>query len=298
MSWIFFAILPRALWAINNVIDKTLVEKHVRSPYVFSFFEALLGILIVLSLVPFQGFSLPPIAFIFATLLGGALYTYGLIPYYQALSFEEASRVIPVWQVTSVFVLVLSALTIGETISTYDLIAFFLLLVGGILVSARNIEGKIKISKAFWLILASSAIFAISTVLLKYVYQHIRYFDAFLLIRMGGFLATLPLLLSAKTRHGITVTMRSTNSSIKGLFVANELINFLAIGSIEFAYVFGPASLISALNASQPVFLLILSVILSLWFPKILKEQVDKKTLTVKVLAIILIAFGIWILAF
>jgi len=56
----------------------------------------------------------------------------------------------------------------------------------------------------------------------------------------------------------------------------------------------GPISLVSVLGSGfQGHFILLFAVILSKYFPKILKEEIDKKAIAVKVIAIFLMLGGL-----
>ena len=68
----------------------------------------------------------------------------------------------------------------------------------------------------------------------------------------------------------------------------------LSIALAGIAYV----AIISALSGTQYVFLLLLSLILSLKFPKAFKEKLSKKVIRQKVFAIALIVVGLALLAF
>jgi len=74
-------------------------------------------------------------------------FTSSTLPYFKALTVEEVSRVIPLLQLTPVFVLILSSFFLRETLKPEDYVAFGLLVLGGILFAIRLGKG-IRISLA------------------------------------------------------------------------------------------------------------------------------------------------------
>lgn len=147
MQWLFFALLSRALYAAVNVVDKMVVEKYIHSPLVYFLVTALVS-LVVLTIIPFRGIYMPSENVLVSALLAGATFVYGVLLYFYALKFDEASRVVPLWQITPLLTLLISFFTIGERLDTKDFIAFPFLIIGGFLLTARRIEGVLKISKA------------------------------------------------------------------------------------------------------------------------------------------------------
>lgn len=296
MSWVFFAVFARAIWAGNNVVDKHLISRHIQNPVSYLFIVTSIQLL-VLVIIPFHNLSVPPLNILLAAFFSGALFMYGLLPYFQSLTFEEASRSVSIWQITPIFVLIISSLTVGEQFDTNDWMAFVLLFTGGILISTRKIESKFHLSKAFFLMLGSCVIFAIQTVLSKYVYLNIVYLDGFMLSRIGAFLGVLPILFFSSQRTAIVKSIVSVGNKVKIIILINTLIAISALASYEYAISKSSVTLVNALGGIQTVFLLLYATILSLWFPSIVKEELRKSVLILKVLAISLIIAGVYLVS-
>ena len=73
------------------------------------------------------------------------------------------------------------------------------------------------------------------------------------------------------------------------------VIDFSSFIFAGLAMVYAPAiALISALASSAlPLFVFILTLVTSFYFPKLVKEEINKKTMLAKILAIALIIIGI-----
>ena len=82
---------------------------------------------------------------------------------------------------------------------------------------------------------------------------------------------------------------------IRGLLCFKMVVDFFSFVFAGYAIINAPAiALISALASSiQPVFIFILTLFTSIYFPRIIKEGLDKRSLLTKLLAIALIIIGI-----
>lgn len=66
----------------------------------------------------------------------------------------------------------------------------------------------------------------------------------------------------------------------------------------NYAISFGSVAIINALQGVQYAFLLLFAWLLTLFYPKIIKEDISKKILWKKIGAIVLISLGLYWLAF
>ena len=76
------------------------------------------------------------------------------------------------------------------------------------------------------------------------------------------------------------------------LIFLRGFLGFLAICAFTLAVFAGPVSLVVALNGTQPMMIFIYSTLLSFFAPKIIKEEVSKRALLTKAVAILLIVTG------
>ncbi len=294
MNWIIITLIAVLFWAVSNIIDKTIVSKYFKKPVIYIFFLGIFSAIPLLA-IPYTGLSIVSGWQVILALLAGALYLYGLIPYIYALFDEEVSRVIPIWQITPVFVLALSYLFIGESLTKMHLIAFALILFGSILISVKRTKGLFKLNKAFYLMILSSAIFGIQYVLTKYVYLNQSYVNGFLWIKLGTVLAVIPLFFVAKYRKEFANIILNLKKRTQIVIACSEICGLTGVVLVNYAISLNSVSLISALEGVQPLFVLILAGILSKWQPKLLKEEIGKKTLLIKLIAIILIILGVYL---
>lgn len=295
LNWVVITLIALFLWAVTNIIDKTVISRYFNKPIIYTFFSGFFFALPLLA-IPYFGIEVVSLRQAVLALICGILYTYSLIPYYYALFDEEVSRVMPVWQITPLFVLVLSYFFIGEVLTQTKLAAFALLLAGSILVSIRKTKGMFRLNKAFYLMAVSAFLFAIQYVLAKYVYMNQSYINGFLWIRMGSALAIIPLFFVFSYRAALFKTLKNASRQVIFAAAASGILALAGIILINYAISLNSVSLISAMEGIQILFVLILAAILSKWYPGILKEELGKKTLLIKIIAIVIIIAGVYLI--
>ena len=291
MQWLPFALGAYLSWACCNLLSKVLISQHVKSPTVNLITMGVWNLLPLL-LIPFQGLVIPSFHLLALALSAGILYLLILIPYFRALAIEEASRVIPLWRLTPLFILLFSTGFVHESLDSYQLIAFFMLVVGGFLVSIKQMSDFLKPSKAFRLMLFSSLVSSIYCLIAKSIYTQLPFYDGFTLIRASVAFCLIGLLLIPQNRVEFVSTMRHMQPYVRKLVILNGLLDFSALILCNFAMSIAPASLVSASAGIQAVFVLVLSILLSIKFPKILQEDISRRVLTQKGIAIALIIVG------
>lgn len=302
MTWLFTALSAYLILAIVLLVDKYLLTQRIPSPKVYAFLVGLLGGS-ALVLIPFVDFSVPEKSQIFLSLFAGAIYIFALFWFYKGLQVFEASRVVPA--ITGILPFFTFGITFilsrGEAIlGPKELIAFLFLILGSVLITY---ERKKDISlRCLGISILVAFFLALSFVLTKYVYLAQTFWSGFIWIRLGGVLmalAFLPFLQNIKEM--ISQIRKKMPRTTVFLFVPNQALGASAVILQNWAIALAPLAYIAVINALQGVqyvFLLIFAVIISLRFPKLLKEEISKEILFQKVASILLIIGGLVILAF
>lgn len=78
----------------------------------------------------------------------------------------------------------------------------------------------------------------------------------------------------------------------------NEAITTIGILTFRFAMLLAPLALVQMVNGFQPLFLLVIGLLLTKFWPKITKERIDKKHLIHKLTAIIIMIAGSFMINF
>ncbi len=294
MSWLFFAILAPILASFTNYIEKFMIETELSNASVFTIFVGFYYALFSIPIFLIHGFHLLPPLQLFLVLLSGACNTFYLLPYYKALTLEETSRVIPLFQFVPVFTFLLGFIFLGEVLSFQQFFGFLLVLFGGLFISIETFSAKIfKPRKVLWYMMLSSLIYAILAVSFKYVVVRQDFIEAFAYQVLGGTFGSLALLLFPKNRIIFTKSFKKLSKK----FHIGMTLNMIISVTFEFcnaaALSLAPVALVMVIGGIQPIIVFIMGIILSIWIPHIIKEDISKKNLIIKTVGITSIFFGI-----
>ncbi|NCO23347.1 hypothetical protein COW09_01615 [bacterium (Candidatus Moisslbacteria) CG12_big_fil_rev_8_21_14_0_65_36_11] len=296
MIWLIISLVGYFLLAIAGLTDKILLKKSIPEPVVYAFYISLLS-LIALLLIPF-GFEFPGFHLLLISFAAAFIFTLALLLFFSLLKKEEASRVIPlVSGLSPVFVFILSRNFLGESLSLKQILAFIIILIGGLLISLE--KGKKKESlfqKTFFLGLIASFLFAVFYVLSKYVYLHHSFISGFIWIKIGGGLSALILFLIPTLRKKILQKTGKPDLQTGKVFIFGQSCGALSNLLINYAVAIGPLSLINALQGVQYGFLFLMILVFSRKFPNLLEEKTTPLIVLQKTLSIILISSGILLL--
>ena len=298
MHWILIVVIAHALNAVNFVLDKFLLSKAVKDSFVYTFAIGTLGILVLL-LIPF-GFEFPGWYLLSVNLITGVFFILALQFFFRSLQMNEASRIVPlIGSAIPVFTFILSFVFLSERLGRNEIIAFLFLLIGTYIITADpSVKGKKKFSiSGLGIAILAAFSFSISFVLNKYIFESQPFFSGFIWIRIGSFLTVL-LMLTKKNRISVKHVFTKTSRKIKSLFIANQFIGACAFLILSYAISLASVTLVNALQGVQYAILLIMAFIVSVKYPKILSENFTRSILTQKILAILFIGVGLFLLSF
>ena len=202
----------------------------------------------------------------------------------------------PVFQIAPVFVLILSYVFLGERLTLPQFIGFWMIITGAYILSLKKLGKDIfNLRKSvIWIILAS-ILWAIPSVIFRFVTIEINFWDALGYEFIGAAIGMLLLFLIPAIRNRFLNEIVRVEKSAYGAIASNEFIYLIARMLGFYAIVIAPAvSLVSVLGGFHPLIVLIYGIILSVWFPNIIKEDIQKATIFIKILAIVVIFVGVW----
>src|SRR3989344_4186635 len=297
MDWVIFSLFSRALWAADNIVDKLLRGRYLPDSLTLTLIAGISALLLSLVIIIFNGLrwiGFGPAALV---IFAGAFQIVAVFAFYKAISKEEISRVIPLFQFTPPFVLILSLLFLGEVLTLTHYLAFVLILLGGLLISLQKTKGVFKLRVAFWWMVLSSLIYAIYAVILKSLYVAHPFWDLAVYLGFGEFLPTpLLLLLIPSSRRKLTKSLSDLKPT--GWILVMLGMFFVTTASLSglWALTIGPVTLVSVFRGFQSLLVLVYAVLLSIWLPKILKEELSKSVIGIKVVAILLMSVGLYLI--
>jgi len=287
--WAILSISATLCWATSNIIDKTVLTKWVRKPLVPIIIVGAVWLILGIVTYLFKGFSyLSPINISLA-ILTGIITIIAWIFYYKAMQIQEASRVVPLTNLSQLFVLILAAIFLGEILTPLKYLGIFLLITGAILISIKNF--KISFGTAFWWIILTAGLYAINSILTKYLLNSTDFWTVFGYRGIGMFIGSIPI--TYLFIGDLIGTVKQNGKRVIIAISASESITAFGILLSVMAMSIGYITLVSSLQAFQPFFVLLFTILLSIFFPSILKEEISKSTIFLKVLAIASIVIGV-----
>jgi transporter family protein len=288
--WVIYPIFATMLFAILNILDKFVLSKWVKNALVPVLVAGIIELLSVFLIFLFHGFSFLSLTNIAWAFVAGIFYVVTLVSYYKAAQIEEISRVAPLYNIAPLFTLILAAIFLGEIFSPFKYLGILLLISGAIMISLRSLK-IIKLNNAFWLMLLAALSIGVGNVIIKYLLSYADFWTIFGYERLGEIFALLPIIYVSFP--DLFATVKKYGMKTVGLMSIGAAVNLIGLLLVTIATSVGYVTLVSALSGVQPFFVLLFAIILSVFFPRILKEEVGKSVIAIKILAIILIFVGV-----
>lgn len=312
MTWLSLTIISYLMLAIVNLGDKFVVDKLLPSSKAYTFIVTVLSALVFL-LAPWF-LKWPGLNLFLLNTLSGSFFVFAIWSMYEALKRGEASRVVVViGGIIPIFSMLFSLIIFKETYTATQCLGFVCLLIGmfiiGFLLSRRkktSVFFKRLLTvftgtyKKRWIFLAivSSLLYSLSFITSKIAYTEQEFWSAFIWIRGGGLLVVLIFLLDRDSREEIFKSFKKKSKAPakigKGFVVFNQALGSISFVMQNYAVFLGPVALINALQGIQYAFLLILGIFFTIFFPKILKEDISRPVLIRKIIAILFIGLGLF----
>ncbi len=293
MEWYIFALLAPAFWALNNVFVKFLITNKFKSyfPLIFTIISCdvffAVGVLVFGNVTFFYPYSLLALAA-------------GLIPlsafwfYSKALITEEVSRIVILFQLIPVFVVLFSFTFLNEILGIQRYFGISLIVFASIVISYKK-TGKKPFSGALKFMIPFGILIAAYTIADKTLLNYLEYWTVFFWNILGTFVGVLFMLALPKLRSEITKTISAVGRKAvfttfvgEGLYVIGTICSLIALSLTD-------ASLASSLFGLQPFYVFFYTIVLSLFLPRILNEEINRKTMLLKISAVALVFIGTWL---
>ncbi len=300
MSWFLIALIAPALWSASNHADKYIMGKYFKdagsgSIVIFGTIISLIAAIIILIFQP----SVLRISFHTALfiILAGFCYIAALLPYFYAISKDEASRVVPLFQLAPIFSYILALVFLGEVLSLRQIIGGLIIVSGAILLTVEMGESKFRIKGiVLGLMALSSLLFSLNALIFKAAAVNATFWPTAFWQYMGVVLGGSLLLFYTPYRKQFVRTFIKSKSSVAGLVGLSEGLTIGGRLCFYYATTLAPLALVTTVNGFQPAFVFIYGVILTLFFPKVAQESLLKKHLVQKILSIGVLFLGTYIM--
>lgn len=296
-SWLVFALLAPILWAFSNVLDCVIRREFVKNDSAMTAFLALTRLPFIIIFLIATGAKMPAGEALIFMIIGGVLWMFPFIFYYKAIEFEEPSRVVLLMQTAPIFILLISFFAINETLTIYQFLAFILIVAGGIFAAIKRLEGIWRFSRAFWLVIFATFLWAVSDVIFKaFAPDFSGFLNAMAFYLLGSFLVAPIMLLAKSSREKICKSFSGLPSRAWKFLIIDQISGIGGTFAFAYALTLGKASLTSALISIQPLVVILFGVILSKFIKEVATEDLSKTTLILKGASLLFIVAGLLIL--
>jgi len=303
MTWLLLTLVSPTLNALVNFIDKYMLERVMKGRGIGSLtiISSLMGlpIALLILLVNPQVFTIS-LGHALLIVLNGLFYILWVLPYLYALDKDEASIVMPLFQLASVMSFILAYIFLGETLTITQMLGCVLVLAGGVGISLEKVEGKVKVKTAvLGLVLLSCFFIAVSGVIFKYIALEETFWVTSFWETIGIFLSTIPLFAVKSYRTQFAKVIKSNGPKVLLITTGSELLVAAGRLALNLATLLVPISLVYFVDSGfSPFFVLVYGIVLTRLFPRFVKEKIDRVSIAKKLIAICVMFAGTFVLSF
>ncbi len=297
LTWFPITVAAYACLAFSQVLDKVFLVRFFRDSRAYAVFVGAIGVLAFFAL-PFTG-SLPSLSLWFWSLLGGAVFIFALLPFLDALQSDDATRVIPLTGAgVPVLTLLLERLFLDVPLPTFAYPALACLIIGSTVLTYSRSTHSRRSRLAMMQALGASTLFASSFVMSKHVYLQMDFITGFVWMRIGGLIAALIIVIASRSvQQEISRLARSTRIRVFAAYVGNQGIAGLGFVLQNLAIALVSASVVTAMQGVQYIFILFFIVLFSRFRPSLVQERITKALILEKLTATACIIVGLALLA-
>ena len=298
IEWLAPAIGSPATFSIVTFGDKAILSRFGLSSSSLTLFvglnQALFGT-VVLFFAPLNGID---VGDVLGGLGSGVFQGLGLILMFFMLKREEASRVIPVFQTSPIFVALLATAFLDDSISVIQWMAVLLAVVGAIAASTTrsSVSGSFRPRPIFGVLILAAASVAVSQIFLEISTDEMSVWNT-VTLRGWGMAGVMSIAFARRTN------LQELGSFLMvpkhgGLLILTEGVLAVAASlQLIFAISRGPVSLVAAIFGTRPGFMFVLGLVGSKVYPSFFDEVFDRTEFLIKLAATTLIVTAIVLIA-
>lgn len=292
--YIWISLLSAGTFGMVTVLDKRLASNNL--PTLAALYMGTLISLVGFATVVLVITGIPAnmgMDRMAAAVAAGLCWGGALAMMFLGYKYEEASRASAIIHTFPVFVAILAVTVLGETLAAGQWIAIIVVVAGAFIISLRPTDGAgmVRMTRAFPILIGASLFTALALLTGKYALETLPVWFVYS-IRNYGMVAVFVFLWRPGAFRQLFWAVRSWKTLLL-LLAAEFSLAPLAVVLNVAAISLGPVSLVATLTATRPIFVFIYGTVLSLPSLKLLDEPLDRPTLAVKLVAIIMVVGGI-----
>ena len=292
----WYSIASAFTFALVSVLDKLIISKHVNNANVFIVGVGVSQIILGIVIIPVSAFSDLTLNSLLISIFSGIFSGIYLVVMFQIMESQDVSRVIPVVSTYPVFVAILAFFILGEDVTRYSLACILVTVFGAALESLSPSTGRSLINKssvvALMLLFFASICFGLSQFLAKIISEDLDMWTQFMIRGVSGGITCFSLILLPGVFQGVRAMVYKPKSLLLIGFTEGFLV-FFALLFFFLAIYAGKIYMVSTVMASRPIFVIGISLILSLPFLKLLNEPLKGTVLATRATGTFLTVLGV-----
>jgi len=226
--------------------------------------------------------------------VSGVLYLGAMLFYLRAIQREEASVVAPLFQANTLFTFALGLVFLHEIPRWPQLLGAGLVVAGalGLSLDRKLHLGRFK-PKLVLLMCGATFVLALSSVVFKFFAVQDEFWSTTFWTFVGEGLFGAGILAVPQYRKQFLKLFRKNPGAVIGVNAANELINLGGGLGVRYASLLAPVGLVSAISATSTFFVFLFGILLTVFFPRLGREDLSKRNLVQKAIGGLLIMAGV-----
>jgi drug/metabolite transporter (DMT)-like permease len=305
MHWFWFALAAPALFALSNQIDKFLLHRHEsgnaqRNIASLTMYSSLIGLLLLPVLLLFGIRPLQDISVFIVIILtlNGVIGMGSLWLYFFALQKDHASVVAPLFQMIPVIQLIGGYVFLNETLTSLQIFGFFVIFAGALLIVLDTdalLKKQLVLKRDVLLLMTISSFgFALNAIIYKWLVIDTAFSTAMFWDYAGaiifGFLCAAFSRVYREEAQQIIISRKISGITVN---IFNELLYTIGIFSVRYAMLGAPVAIVSIIGATQPLFVICIGYIATIFFPHFISEDIRRGHIIQKIIACCIIIFGV-----
>lgn len=291
MSWILLALLANLFFGFSVLLDKFLNTKKIKNVYSFAVILNVVYLIFILITTYFQWGTFVMGKSALLSALAGFFWFFMWIFFWKAMQHGEATRVSAIFFSQPIYSSLIGIFFFNESLTLLKWAGIAVIVIGAVLSSLGGESHKKEVRTAYLFALLSALFSSVGNSISKFAMMDMPS----LTVNCIAFYSSIPLyvflLKNVTVRKEILGAFANTKLIIQ--FGIRGIFGYLGIITFMTSLSSGPISLVTALSGTQPIFVLILSLIASMLFPKLIHEEFGRSVIGTKLLALFLTVIGI-----
>lgn len=301
--YILLSFLSAFLASVTNIIDKWLTEKYAK--------ESSVNVLILFSSmisIPFSIFFFllardiftVPLNSILILIFSGMMYVAWVYFYLSAIFMSEITSSVPLFQLASVFIYILGYVILGESINTQQKVGIVIILAGSILLNTKFTSlTNFKIDhKVMFYMVSCTFLVALNAIIFKHYAVDYNFFTVLFWENVGFLISAVFIFCLKQPRADFIRFIRENKKFLILINLINEVTLLGSKLALNYAFLLTSVAIVSFIaEGFQPLLLLFIVFIYSKLVPNNSTENLTLYKLKKKVVPILLIVIGSYLLS-